>query len=1114
MQPSELASRIPHRLDVSFIGRDEFMDNLRRLLDSEGSGGKVHVLQGPSGIGKTRIAAEYAHRYATQYEFIGWIGAEQTLNLGLEFASFAVELQLPERKTLDVKLMVNGVKSWLSKHSPWLLIFDDAESIRRIRSFLPSKCSGHVLVTSRKDFSDAAQPVIVSPLSFEESLNLLLYNSDVEPDDQTVALVDALKLLPLPLCLARSYLQETRQTPSQYLAALTNLVSTPSALYGNDNAELSTASVLSARRLQGLSPAGADLLGLCAFFSADKIPLTLIQQAMPHLPDALAEAAASPVLFEKVVVLLERLSLAERVSDTLSMHTNVQSAVRSQLAVHDKRTYAEIAVLIMRDAIKFEDGKSEKGFSNLDLVPHALVAAKHAKKTKVAYEAVTSLLNQIGMYLEIRGDLKEAERANKQALRVGQLVYGANHPGLSAIYKNLGDISRKLKDPAKAKDNYDQALTIAEAAYSSENPVIATLASNIGEVLHETGRKEEAQEYFQRALTIDETAYGNDHPNLVQRLKKVASVHEELGDLVKAHASYDRLVQILESTAGTDSDEVTTARAILSRLVERLESVAINRARYEKSMEVTEQFLTEAGATVHRETERVFRVHNLRGRFKSFAPLPVLVTTTNPIRQDVVELFQHSRRFSKTNAKHAGIFVYHEQPDVFVQMQIAELRVRDGFVIIPIPLAALEQALLDSRTCSGILAHYCQHYLPGVDLFDDRNAIGDTLSFFGRSELLHMIEGDLVQAQAIGIFGLRKSGKTSVLLQLGLGMRKHPVLHIDLQPYGGNPRFGVELFHEVVRRLSSMLGDRRRSGNHEFIKPRDSYASAAEMSLDFMEAVSALSGELEGASYESPILILLDEVERILPTANDPRQKVEEFNAFFGALRALSQQQRKIGLLIADVHPDCNRINHWEQQGLPTNPVNQFFKELFLRPFSEEETTSMLVNIGRLMGRSFDEETLKGIHKQSGGHPFVARQLASLLTSKLPGKMSSTIKWPQVIDYVMRPFVYSGVLKDYFEQNIWEDIRIRSLHSSMAVLRTLACKEHNEDYTTEQDLFRLLGDHEGSQLMDTMLWLESVGLLECKEAKAGERQYRMKLPLLSLFIQMQMTEKEIRQWQI
>ncbi|MFP4120313.1 hypothetical protein [Coleofasciculus sp.] len=43
----------------------------------------------------------------------------------------------------------------------------------------------------------------------------------------------------------------------------------------------------------------------------------------------------------------------------------------------------------------------------------------------------------------------------------------------------------------------------------------------------------------------------------------------------------------------------------------------------------------------------------------------------------------------------------------------------------------------------------------------------------------------------------------------------------------------------------------------------------------------------------------------------------------------------------------------------------------------------MLTDIGELMGVTFDQATQIAIHRESGGHPFIARQLASLLCKKV-----------------------------------------------------------------------------------------------------------------------------------
>jgi len=174
----------------------------------------------------------------------------------------------------------------------------------------------------------------------------------------------------------------------------------------------------------------------------------------------------------------------------------------------------------------------------------------------------------------------------------------------------------------------------------------------------------------------------------------------------------------------------------------------------------------------------------------------------------------------------------------------------------------------------------------------------------------------------------------------------------------------------------------------------------------------------------------------------------------------------------------------------------------------------MLTDIGRLMGREFDPETLAAIHKESGGHPFVARQLASLLCAKIAEQGDGLITWSAAQRYIKRPFTYSSVLKDYFGQNIWADLKKRNFESAMAVLRVLAGNQELVNGVTERDLQRLLGSRfTESQCIDALLWLEMVGLVVRVEVDDNDC-YRSKVPLLSRWLQMEMGEEEIRKWQI
>lgn len=527
-----------------------------------------------------------------------------------------------------------------------------------------------------------------------------------------------------------------------------------------------------------------------------------------------------------------------------------------------------------------------------------------------------------------------------------------------------------------------------------------------------------------------------------------------------------------------------------------------------------QQFLSQTGAeTIKRDN--ILRVTSVSGRLKSYAPLPVMFAE-QPIDKDVLELKRQAAQLREANQSQTGLLLYRKQPDTLFRIRMAEVRLRDHFILIPIPLAAVEQALIDEATSTGLLAQYTKRYMPGADLFDDRNAIGDTLSFYGRSNLLHSLEDDLRRCQSIGLFGIRKSGKTSVLLQLGFSLRQHPVVYIDLQPYGGKLRYGVELFNEILKKLSNLL---RSNSNKSTlgIELLESDCPAKEIATDFTRKVCDFVNIIDKVEYKLPIICFLDEIERILPTKADSKERVEEFNAFFGALRELSQTKKILSLLCADVHLDFNRINNWPQANVPTNPVFQFFKEVFILPFSQEETKVMLKEIGQLMGVEFDQELLELIYRNSGGHPFIARQLASLLYKKATRTKQSQnemITLASANRYLKKPFKYLDILKDYFKKNIWADLEKNNFSSAMTILRLLACNEELEEGVAEGIILDRLNDrYTESECESALLSLGNVGLIGQK-ALDKDDYYRLQIQLMSRWLRREMQPEEVRQWQI
>src|SRR5262249_38730696 len=99
--------------------------------------------------GKTQVALEYAYRHAQDYQAVFWVRADSRDMLVAGFLEIAHTMKLPERDERDQTVMVAAVKAWLSQHTGWLLILDNADEIPLLPEFLPTPMQGHLILTTR-----------------------------------------------------------------------------------------------------------------------------------------------------------------------------------------------------------------------------------------------------------------------------------------------------------------------------------------------------------------------------------------------------------------------------------------------------------------------------------------------------------------------------------------------------------------------------------------------------------------------------------------------------------------------------------------------------------------------------------------------------------------------------------------------------------------------------------------------------------------------------------------------------------------------------------------------------------------------------------------------------
>ena len=294
---------VPAR-NPGFTGRDGLLIAVREQLVA-GHRTVVQALQGMAGVGKTQLAIEYAHQFASAYDLVWWVVAKQPRLIADQFAALAVELGCTEPGAAT-EVMRRAVLAALREHGRWLLVFDNAEYPEDVMAWLPGG-GGHVLITSREHrWAEVAVPIEVDVLARAESVAMLQARVPGLAEADADRLASQLGDLPLAVAQAAGYLPGSGMSAAAYLELLRTRaaeildlgkpVSYPRSL--------AAATQLSVDRLADEDLAAAQLANVCAFLAPEPIPQDLFTRAAAQLPDPLASRAGDPLAWPQVLAQL------------------------------------------------------------------------------------------------------------------------------------------------------------------------------------------------------------------------------------------------------------------------------------------------------------------------------------------------------------------------------------------------------------------------------------------------------------------------------------------------------------------------------------------------------------------------------------------------------------------------------------------------------------------------------------------------------------------------------------------------------------------------------------------------------------------------------------------
>lgn len=310
-------------------------------------------------------------------------------------------------------------------------------------------------------------------------------------------------------------------------------------------------------------------------------------------------------------------------------------------------------------------------------------------------------------------------------------------------------------------------------------------------------------------------------------------------------------------------------------------------------------------------------------------------------------------------------------------------------IIIPIDKRVFVRSKPVEENITNALREVMDRWLSRRDLFHDRFPVSGR-RFFGREAELHTLMRNIDDGQHVGIYGLRKVGKTSILHQLKHKRPQDFVVYVDLQEMVF-AKDCAYLYWKIAHELQKALGEKRTLGRLRGVKLKLGAVSSYR-ALDrpedknawrFDEDINLLLERLASNedTVSSKIVLTIDELEWMLPV---PGQSAgfRGYAEFFAHMRGIAQRtQGQLVTIITAANPAISEEGTWDGRD---NPVFQFYKDMFLPPLPERECNEMIDKLGRGMAVSFEKDSLEYIYSETGGHPYITRQLCSHVVKRNP----------------------------------------------------------------------------------------------------------------------------------
>lgn len=341
-----------------------------------------------------------------------------------------------------------------------------------------------------------------------------------------------------------------------------------------------------------------------------------------------------------------------------------------------------------------------------------------------------------------------------------------------------------------------------------------------------------------------------------------------------------------------------------------------------------------------------------------YVPYPVLDTRTFKHATEIMDRPGTSGRLERV------CYVLVSDSDDLTE-QMARMQDERTQSALPIPFATGELQgdhnpwLLRTRFAATLFAR---------DLFDMEQALVEDSYFFGRQSFVFELRDRFRKGENTGLYGLRKSGKTSAIFKLERLIateKAEQLVYIDAQ----TPEVYTLRWWELLSLIKDRLANQLRV---ELPAPLDRAFTERTAVKRFRLALDAVFAAKAGGLRR--VLLVFDEIEHICPELSPQSHWNQDFLPFWKLLRAAQTADRRFAFLIVGVNATASERTSVNGQD---NPLFSLVGSRYIPQFDRHETKMMVQTLGRYMGLDITDDACEYLVRRYGGHPLLMRLACS-----------------------------------------------------------------------------------------------------------------------------------------